>query len=203
MDLPTEMTSSEIHRTKQYFLEQLLPADPSRVVRGQYDSYRAEVGNEQSTTETYARLHLRHGAERWQGVDMILETGKGLAEKRTDITIYFKTNHDHNSNNLTFHIQPNEGISLDLIVKEPGLDNQTRHTALDFDYQQAFPDEQHIDAYERVLMDAVKADQSLFSSDAEVLATWKVLQPILDSWAANDSNLIPYAIGSTAATITT
>ncbi|MBC7707735.1 glucose-6-phosphate dehydrogenase [Polaromonas sp.] len=202
MDLPADMSSGEIHRTKQYFLEQLLPADPNLAVRGQYDGYKQEVQNEASTTESYARVHLKHGAERWQGVDFVLDTGKGMAEKLTEITVYFKTTHAHSSNNLTFNIQPNEGITLDLIVKAPGIENQTTHTTLDFDYQKLYTDTQHIDAYERVLMDAVRADQSLFSSDAEVLATWRVLQPILDKWSGNDDDLRRYAVGSAAGTIT-
>ena len=201
MDLPTDMSSDEIHRTKQYFLEQLLPADPAQAVRGQYDSYRQETGDQASTTETYARVHLKHSAERWQGVDLVLETGKGLAAKETDITIHFKTTHDHSSNNLTFHIQPDEGITLDLIVKQPGLENQPVHAALDFNYQKAFVEDQHIDAYERVLMDAVGADQSLFSSDAEVLATWHVLEPILKIWKDNSDGLQFYPLGAAADTI--
>ncbi|MDL2342401.1 MAG: glucose-6-phosphate dehydrogenase [Patescibacteria group bacterium] len=196
MDLTADMTSAEIHRTKQYFLEQLLPADPQLALRGQYEGYRQEVNNDNSTSETYARIHLRHGAERWQGVDFILETGKALPEKLTEITIHFKTTHNHSSNNLTFQVQPDEGIKLDLIVKAPGLENETRHTALDFDYQKLYADTQHIDAYERVLLDAVRADQSLFSSDAEVLATWRVLQPVLDAWKDNSSGLLIYPQGT-------
>lgn len=196
MDLPADLSSPEIHRSKQYFLEQLIPADPDNATRAQYGGYREEVGNPDSQTETYASIHLSHSAEHWENVDMILETGKGLAEKLTSITIYFKTSHDHSSNKLTFRIQPNEGITLDLIVKEPGIENNIRHTGLDFDYQKLFEDNLHIDAYERVLMDAVRGDQSLFSSDDEVLATWRVLQPVLDAWSHDGHNLGFYEKGS-------
>ena len=88
-----------------------------------------------------------------------------------------------------------------MIVKQPGLENQPVHTALDFDYQKAFGEDQHIDAYERVLMDAVGADQSLFSSDAEVLATWRVLEPILELWKDNSDGLQSYPLGAAADTI--
>lgn len=197
MDLPSELNSDQIHRSKHFFLEQLLPADPEAVVRAQYDSYRDEVKNPASTTETYVRMHLKHDAERWQGVDIILETGKGLAAKNTSITIEFKTSHAHPSNNLTFQIQPNEGISLELVVKKPGLADGMAHTALDFDYESAFKADQHIDAYERVLMDAINADQSLFASSDEILATWQVIQPLLDNWHDNDKGLKFYASGAT------
>lgn len=201
MDLPASMTSGEIHRSKQYFLEQLQPADPSEAVRAQYEGYRKEVGNDQSAVETYARLHLRHNAERWQGVDLILETGKSLVEKQTSVTIYFKTGQQHSSNNLRFQIQPNEGITLDLAVKKPGINNSVSHAQLNFDYQKFFADNQQVDAYERVLMDAVRADQSLFSSDEEVIATWRTLQPIIDAWSINADGLGAYAVGADPDTI--
>ena len=202
MDLPTDMSSEQIHHSKQYFLEQLEPADPALTLRGQYLDYRNAVGNPDSSTETFVRMHLQHGAERWQGVDIILETGKALAAKETSITIEFKTSHDHPSNNLRFEIQPNEGIALDLIVKQPGLNATMRHTSLNFDYQQSFNKDQHIDAYERVLIDAIRGDQALFASSSEVMATWQVLQPILDAWKDNSNSLKFYAAGAEPKTIT-
>lgn len=202
MDLPTDMSSEQIHRSKQYFLEQLEPADPAQSLRAQYIKYRDEVGNQESSTETFVRMQLQHGAERWQGVNLVLETGKSLAAKETSITLEFKTGHDHPSNNLRFEIQPVEGIALDLLVKQPGLDATMRHTSLDFDYQKTFQEDQHIDAYERVLIDAIRADQSLFASSSEVMATWRVIQPVLDSWKDNAAGLKFYAGGAKPETIT-
>lgn len=201
MDLPNDLSSEQIHRSKQYFLEQLCPADPARASRGQYEGYKNEVNNPSSSVETFARLRLEHTAERWQGVEMVLETGKSMAAKETSITIVFKTTHDHPSNNLRFEIQPNEGIALDLLVKNPGLDNTMRHTSLDFDYQKSFTDSQHIDAYERVLIDALNGDQALFASASEVLATWRVLQPVQASWKAGSEGLVLYPPGSEPAII--
>jgi glucose-6-phosphate 1-dehydrogenase len=195
MELPTDMGSEAIRASKQQFFEQLLPADPAQAVRGQYDGYRQEVNNPHSVVETYVRLQLQHATERWQDTDIILETGKGLASKTTDITLEFKTPHERRRNNLTFQIQPDEGISLDLVVKAPGFENHMHHAALDFRYQHTF-DEPHIDAYERVLMDAVRGDQSLFASDRDVLSTWRVLQPLLDAWLGSDQGLAIYPIGS-------
>lgn len=196
MDLPTDMSSQAIHRSKHQFFEQLLPADTDQAVRGQYKGYKDEVGNPDSFVETYASVTLRHASERWRETEIVLETGKALADKTTDITIEFNNPHERRRNNLIFHIQPNEGISLDLIVKEPGFENHMRHTSLDFSYKNTFADEQHIDAYERVLMDAVRGDQALFSSDQEVLATWRVLQPIIDAWQASGQGLILYEPGT-------
>ncbi len=196
MDLPTDMSSQAIHLSKQHFMEQLRPVDPADAVRGQYEGYREEVGNPDSTIETFARISLSHSAERWQGTEIILETGKGLAEKKTEITIEFKNPHERRRNNLTFYIQPNEGIGLDLVVKEPGFANRMHHTSLGFRYEDTFKDTPHVDAYERVLMDAVRGDQALFASDREVMATWQVLQPVLDAWHDSDIGLQYYDLGS-------
>lgn len=201
MDLPTGMDSDSVHLTKQYFMQQLQPADPTQAVRGQYEGYRAEVNNPDSVVETYTKLHLKHTAERWQGTDIILETGKGLAEKATTITIAFRLHGEHRQNNLTFRIQPNEGIGLGLVVKEPGFDNTMRQEMLDFQYTTAFSGKQHIDAYERVLMDAIRADQTLFASGTEVIATWQVLQPLLDAWVGNTNGLVLYPLGSSPTAI--
>ena len=201
MDLPADLSSDQIHRSKQYFLEQVRPADPAQAVRAQYDTYRQEVNDPSSTTETFVRLHLKHSAERWQDLDIILETGKGLAKKDTSITIEFDTTHEHPSNNLRFQIQPNEGISLDLVVKEPGLNNTMVHKALNFDYETAFKADQHIDAYERVLLDAINGDQSLFASSNEVSATWRIIQPLLDSWKADSNDLKLYPVGELPETV--
>jgi glucose-6-phosphate 1-dehydrogenase len=196
MDVPADMTSQAIHTAKQSFLEQLRPADPARAVRGQYVGYREEVKNPDSHVETYAALHLRHSAERWKDTEIVLETGKAMDRKSTDINVEFRTPHEHRRDNLVFRIQPGEGISLDLVVKEPGFTDKMQHAAMDFRYTDTFKDRQHIDAYERVLMDAVGGDQSLFASDREVLATWRVLQPVLDAWQSSDKGLAVYEPGS-------
>ncbi|MEO7364681.1 MAG: glucose-6-phosphate dehydrogenase [Candidatus Saccharimonadales bacterium] len=201
MDIPRDLSSEQIHRSKQYFLEQLQPADPTQAVRGQYVSYRSEVKNPKSNVETYAKIMVHHSAERWQETEMILETGKSLDHKATEIIITFRTPAGHPSNHLTFMIQPHEGIRLGLLIKQPGFDTGMLPTDLSLDYDSSFADDQHIDAYERVLMDAVRADQSLFASAGEVMATWRVLQPLLDSWHDNDTGLVGYQSGAAAETI--
>jgi glucose-6-phosphate 1-dehydrogenase len=196
MDLPIDMSSDAVHLTKQYFMQQLQPADPSVAIRGQYEGYKDEVNNPETVVETYTKLHLKHTAERWQGTDIVLETGKGLAEKATTITITFRLRGEHRQNNLTFRIQPDEGIGLGLLVKEPGFEMNMRQEMLDFQYTTAFSGKQHIDAYERVLMDAIHADQTLFASGDEVVATWRVLQPLLDVWTDSAEGLLSYPLGA-------
>lgn len=195
MEAPADMSSAAIHASKQRFFEQLKPANPTQAIRGQYDTYRAEVANPNSTVETYVRLQLEHNSEQWRDTEIILETGKAMAQKCTEVVVEFKTEHERRHNNLTFRLQPDEGISLDLVVKEPGFTPAMHHTALDFSYRKTFGEKQHIDAYERVLMDAIRGDQALFASDRDVRATWRVLQPVLDAWVGNEHGLLTYPKG--------
>jgi glucose-6-phosphate 1-dehydrogenase len=193
MDLPAKLDSQHIHKAKQAFLEQMLPADPAKTVRGQYKGYRREVGNPESKVETYVRLSLEHDSERWRGTDIILETGKALARKNAEIVVDFKPE-GHTDNKLVFHIQPEEGISLGVGVKELGFKDRTEKASLDFSY--ANESRQPVEAYERVLMDAVRGDQSLFASDQEVLESWRIVQPLIDAWGESSEPPQLYDIGS-------
>jgi glucose-6-phosphate 1-dehydrogenase len=201
MDLPVDMSSQAIHLSKQYFMEQLQPASPDSAVRAQYNGYTDEVNNPSSFVETYAKLRLTHRAERWHGTEIILETGKGLSEKLTEVVVEFKEPGEQQGNKLTFRIQPDEGIGLDLVVKEPGYENTLSQAALEFTYKNSFNEHQHIDAYERVLMDALRGDQSLFASNREVLASWRVLDQLMNSWQENGDGLKHYDLGADAQTI--
>ena len=146
-----------------------------------------------SATETFAAVVLHSQSAKWQGVPLQLTTGKALQTKRTSITVDFG---EPDTNQLQFHIQPEQGITLTLQVKQPGLANQVTQTTMDFDYATAFNIAQ-LDAYDRVLIDAMRGDQTLFASDEEVMASWRVLQPVLDAWqAAGNIDLVPYEPGS-------
>lgn len=200
MDQPAVMDSASIHTVKRRLLEQVLPvpADQvaSRVLRGQYAGYRDEVDNPDSMTETYADVTLYIDSERWRDIPLRLWTGKNLHEKKYEITVHFRGQTGGSGNRLRFRIQPNEGIELELLTKQPGFDDKLQTVAMDFSYQQNFDDHGHPNAYERVLVDAIKGDQSLFTSSQEVLASWRVVQPILDAWKARRDDMINYQPGS-------
>ncbi len=199
MEIPNDHESHSIHQVRQHLLESIAPADPSQAVRGQYDSYRDEVGKADSNTETYASIPLNLGAERWQNTPVVITTGKALAEKRTEISVTFTNPHDETdaTNVLTFRLQPNEGIHLELRVKKPGFVDDLEHAAMDFSYQLTFGDHgTHPDAYERVLVDAVKGDRTLFATSEEVLASWRIIQPIIEAWSENSDGLLQYESGS-------
>lgn len=204
MEKPEILDSEHIHAAKQAALDQVepVPADKiaKRVVRGQYRSYRDEVSNSQSTTETYAAVTVFIGSPRWQNVPIKLETGKGLDERKTEVRVVFHGAPDTDSNTLRFRIQPNEGIELDLVTKKPGYAYATQTTAMDFSYRNDFQDHGHPNAYERVLVDAVRGDHTLFATSEEVLASWRVLQPVLDAWSQTADDLHIYDSGSAGPT---
>lgn len=109
--------------------------------------------------------------------------------------MYFKGNGEQ-PNRLRFRIQPNEGIELDLLTKKPGFENSLQSVAMDFSYQQNFNNHDHPNAYERVLVDAVRGDHTLFSTSQEVLAAWRIVQPVISEWAKNSAGLSEYAVGT-------
>ena len=201
MEYPQDMTAESIHKEKLLLLESIESIAPKHVediaVRGQYKGYPDEAGNPDSRVETFAALKLEVANSRWGGVPVLLRTGKALAGKNTSISIMFKdrTRRDLADNLLKIRLQPNEGISLELIAKKPGFDDQLQPVEMNFTYSGTFDGHQP-DAYQRVLMDAMRGDRSLFASSNEVLASWRLLQPILDSWKADSDAPDSYEKGS-------
>ena len=201
MEYPTELTPEAIHKEKLLLLESIEPIAPKHVediaVRGQYENYLAEVNNPDSKVETFAAVKLEVVNTRWGGVPVLLRTGKALADKATEITVVFKdrTRREIADNTLIIRIQPNEGISLKLLAKKPGFTTEFQPVQMEFCYSGVFNGHQP-DAYQRVLVDALRGDQSLFATSAEVLASWRLLQPVLDAWRASTDAPEMYAAGS-------
>jgi glucose-6-phosphate 1-dehydrogenase len=183
-----------LHKAKRDVLDSLSPPDVTTTMRGQYAGYAAEIGQPHSRTETYVRLQLASSLPKWQGTDIVLETGKALRSKKTEIRLSF-TDEGTPGNELTFRIQPNEGIDLQLTVKKPGFSRQLQKVSMDFSYRGAFAEPEHPEAYERVLVDAIRGDHHLFATNDEVLASWRALQPILDYWKTHD-DFVVYEPGS-------
>ncbi len=195
MDMPETMTSENIHKVKEDLLKTILPPKENlmvkKTVRGQYDSYKSETENAKSSVETFAAVELEIDSPRWLGTPIYVRTGKALADKITEITVVFKDDKiPHCNNYLTIRIQPNEGIVLDLRIKKPGFNNEISNVQMDFCYETK-DGSLHPDAYERVLIDAMKGDKALFATSIEVLENWRITQPILDAW---ENNLVPLNI---------
>jgi glucose-6-phosphate 1-dehydrogenase len=200
MDRPEHLDSDHIHGSKQAALDQIeaVPTDRvlERVVRGQYEGYKQEVDNNETVTETFVGMTVYSQAERWRGVPITLLTGKSLDERKTEIRVTFSGEDKTISNELRFRIQPNEGIELDLVTKRPGYSDEVQTTPMDFSYEEDFKNHGHPNAYERVLVDAVRGDHTLFATSQEILASWRIVQPILDEWANGADDLRIYPPGS-------
>jgi glucose-6-phosphate 1-dehydrogenase len=173
---PAELTAERLHAEKLELLQAVGTIAPNEVwrdaVRGQYDGYRAEVGNPDSLTETFAAIRLHINSPRWQGVPIVLQAGKALDHKLTEIALQFKPNtpglpphHQH-----TVRIDPPEDTTL-----------------------------RHPDAYERVLADAIHGDRTLFTTSAETIECWRIIDFVLEEWAKTGDGLIIYQPGTPAA----
>jgi glucose-6-phosphate 1-dehydrogenase len=189
-----ELNWDSLPTRRQAALDALLPADPARSIRAQYDTYRTEVGNQESMVETFVSLELRSSDPSWQGVPIALTTGKSLDRKKTEVRIHFRRTNDSQSNYLIFRIQPDEGIALDLVTKKPGYDQDVEHQKLGYTYP---PDTRLPDAYEQVLVDAINTRKNLFATSGEVLRAWEVLAPIQQAWQ-NDPHMRVYKSGASA-----
>ena len=162
------------------------------VVRGQYAGYRDEPGvAADSTTETFSAMQLDIDNWRWAGVPFFLRTGKALADKVSEITLKFRKvpfnvfqgtadmglpMRDH----LTIRVQPNEGITIAVNAKQPGPGMRLGRVAMEFDYAEDFAGSEISDAYERLILEAMRGDHSLFIRQDGVERAWEILQPILD-----------------------
>ncbi len=193
----------EIPRRRLAALKALepVPSDKcsERVVRAQYEGYVKEVANPGSQVETFVAITLYSKDPRWENVPVHLITGKNLDKKLTEIRVSFKKTSNQASNMLVLRIQPNEGIELDLWVKEPGYERKLQKRRLSFEYDLEFG--RLPDAYEQVLIDAMRGNHSLFASSAEVLASWQILQPVLEYFSLGKVELKTYKPGSTIAQI--
>ena len=159
-------------------------------VTGQYRGYRDEPGvSPGSRTATYAALRLFVDNWRWQGVPFYLRSGKALQDKTTEIIIQFHNpphmlfplaeDEDIPANTLAIFVQPDEGFHLEFQTKTPDAGLQLRKVELEFHYQAAFGRQALPDAYERLLLDALNGDASLFTRADEIEQAWSVVDPII------------------------
>jgi len=220
MEPPISHRPESIRLEKRKVMAALRPITPSEVststVRGQYSAgrsgraavpgYLEETGvRPGSRTETFAALRLFIDTWRWAGVPFYLRAGKRLSASQTEISIHFRPVPGHlfpasagvpQPNVLVMRVQPNEGSHLRVNVKVPGRQLELGTAGMDFSYQTAFgPDRP--DAYERLLLDAIQGDPSLFIGQDEIEAAWRFIDPVLQTWRENDGPPLPaYAAGS-------
>ena len=196
LEPPVAFEANALRDEKAKVLRAVSPITDS--VRGQYRAYRdeAEVALD-SETATYAALKLHVDNWRWRGVPFYLRSGKRLALKSTEIAIQFKDvphlmfqveqQEDITPDVLSLCIQPNEGIHLNFQAKDPGAGMQTRPVTMEFHYAEEFGEGVLPEAYERLLLDALKGDASLFARADEIELAWSLIDPVLEQWEDEDA----------------
>jgi glucose-6-phosphate 1-dehydrogenase len=176
-------------------------------VRAQYGGYRDEPHvAPASRTPTYAAVRLLVDNWRWHGVPFYLRAGKRLARRMTEVAVHFQRMplclfgkdevcQSLDANVLTLRLQPDEGIDLRFVAKRPGEDLAVRAVEMDFAWARSFA-EQPAEAYERLLLDCMRGDPSLFARRDSVERAWEVMTPILEAWEKDEPPLAGYAPGS-------
>lgn len=201
MEPPSSFRPDPLRNERYKVLSSIRPIDPAGTVVAQYDGYlnedRVAAG---SRTPTYAALRLFIDNWRWQGVPFYLRSGKALAGKNTEIIIEFKCpplrlfdlppSEHLTPNRLSLRIQPDEGIDLSFEAKVPDS-RDTETVAMDFQYQSLLNGSALPDAYERLLLDAIQGDASLYIRDDSIELSWKLIDPIIRHW--EDTNTGPLA----------
>jgi glucose-6-phosphate 1-dehydrogenase len=183
MDEPKDLTANYIRDEKLKILQNL-DLTNGWIVRGQYGGYPKEVGKK-SSTETYVALKAFINSPRWQGVPIYLRTGKALHKKLAEVSIHFKELDrclfkGCAANILTFRIQPDESVHLQINNKIPGFGIELHQGDYEFGYSKAFMSEIP-SAYERLLLDFVEGDQRLFIRSDEIEASWKFVDGLAEA----------------------
>ena len=186
MERPKAFHPDELSASKVRLFDALQPLDPARVVRGQYAGYRDEPGvARDSDTETLVALEAAVDNDRWRGVPFFLRTGKRMAQGRTVVTLQFhKPEHDlfpgdHAANALSFEIAEPGRISVSFLAKEPGAVTELESATMEFKFSQAAHARAELEAYERLLHDAMIGDRTLFTRAEGIERLWQVAAPVL------------------------
>ncbi len=219
MEAPASLSANSVRDEKVKAMLAVRPIPPDKVdeyaVRGQYGAgyvlgdkvagYREEPGvNPESSTETYAALKLYFDNWRWAGVPFYIRSGKRLPKRVTEIAIQFKdvphrlfteTDSPLEPNVLVVRIQPNEGITLRFGAKLPGQATRIRWVNMDFRYGSSFGVEPP-EAYERLLLDCMLGDSTLYARRDMTERGWEIVTPLLEAWTSPAKDFPSYAAGT-------
>ncbi|HET7411506.1 MAG TPA: glucose-6-phosphate dehydrogenase [Pararhizobium sp.] len=223
MEAPASLEAEAVHDEKVKVLRGLKPIDASNVdkltVRGQYKAgassggavrgYLDELEEGYSNTETFVAIKAEIGNWRWAGVPFYLRTGKRMPERVSEIAITFKPI-PHSifdpaggrvmPNELVIRLQPDEGVKQWLMIKDPGPGGmRLRHVPLDMSFAESF-NVRNPDAYERLLLDVIRDNRTLFMRRDEVEAAWRWIDPILKGWEDTGQPVQGYVAGTSGPT---
>jgi glucose-6-phosphate 1-dehydrogenase len=202
MEAPSSFSADAVRNEKTKVFESIRPIQLADTVRGQYTGYRELEGVAPATlTPTFAALKLYIDNWRWQGVPFYLRSGKAMIRKTSEIIIEFERpphlmfrlpeGRDFTPNILSLCIQPDEGILLRFEAKQPDSNQEMRSVDMDFHYRSTFSGSLP-EAYERLLLEALDGDASLFTRSDGIEASWQLVDPILKGW--EDQNTPPLVI---------
>lgn len=214
MEPPVHLDPVSLRNEKAKVFEAMRPLDPDRVVFGQYDGYRDEDGvDDDSQVETFVALETFVDTERWQGVPFYLRTGKALGATRRTVTLTFRSPpmalfgaEDPRPNQLVLELTDSPEFEVRLLAKRPGPDLALMPLDLSLGVAGEGSDDTPLEAYERLLLDVMRGDQTLFTRADEVDRLWQVCQPVLDtpppvhtyargSWGPEEALSLPGAAG--------
>ncbi len=212
MEPPSTFDAASVRDEKLKVIKALETIELNDVVRGQYradgkaDSYQDESGNPDSTTESFIALKVNISNWRWVGAPFYLRTGKKLRNRVSEIAIVFKDpphsiftdSPDLKGNILTIRLQPDEGINLSMTIKEPGPGGmRLTEVPLDMTFAEHLDDDDlgMPDAYERLIMDVIRGNQTLFMRGDEVEAAWGWVDRIIKQWEEKSLKPVLYDVG--------
>lgn len=189
MEAPARLDAASLRGEKTKVFEEMRPLDPDRVVFGQYEGYSDEDGvDDDSKVETFVALEAFIDTERWRGMPFYLRTGKTMGDTRRTVTLTFRTPaagpfaaDSPDPNKLVLELTDEAAIGVHLLAKRPGPDLSLMPVGLKFDVGEAVSGDTALEAYERLLLDVMRGDQTLFTRSDEVDRIWQVCQPVLDS----------------------
>ncbi|WP_096785814.1 glucose-6-phosphate dehydrogenase [Rhodobacter sp. CZR27] len=213
MEPPYHFDPNAVRDEKLKVIRALDPVPPEDIVRGQYlagsgqEGYLSHSGNPQSRTESYIAMKVHISNWRWKGTPFYLRTGKRLRARTSEIAITFREPphsifddaEDWRENVLVIRLQPNEGINLKVMIKEPGPGGmRLTQVPLDMSFAEALGEngEDIPDAYERLIMDVIRGNQTLFMRGDEVEAAWAWVDPIIASWERRGDRPCTYEPGT-------
>ena len=213
MEPPSQFGADAVRDEKLKVIRALETVEPHHIVRGQYDagpngpSYREDAENPRSFTESFIAMKTHIANWRWSGVPFYLRTGKRMKARSSEITVVFKELGHHifdnagggQRNTLSIRLQPNEGMDLQVTIKEPGPGGMRLvDVPLDMTFAEALGDSdvEVTDAYERLIMDVIRGDQTLFMRGDEVEAAWRWTDPLIAGWEARGDVPKTYDAGS-------
>ena len=223
MEFPARNKADDIRDEKLKVIRSLKPIDASNVrettVKGQYVSgsvdnelalgylEEKDATDQNSNIDTFVAIKAEIENSRWAGVPFYLRTGKRMSQRYSEIVIQFKpvvfkfidvSPNDINNNRLVIRLQPNEGIQLNLMNKVPGLSESfsLQNVDLNLSFEEAFEEHRSPSAYERLLLDVTRGDQTLFMRSDELRGAWRWVDGIIEGWAATKQPTQTYRAGA-------